>query len=193
MLCIFPLFSSFIVPQTVCIFCKTNRFNMRHFSILFLGLGCFVPGLLADRSSNAHNTPTVCNTEPETTQTSPPSRRHLRHMARRQVESSDTSIMERGVYRRSGVVSYDSNCDSAPPAKSTYGPKTGFDSMKSVLQQAYTDASTLASQAANVDKNSPAYVACFTSKDQEVTDTDLVLRITLAATRPTCSTRTLRI
>ena len=51
------------------------------------------------------------------------------------------------------MVTYDANCDKAPPANSGYKPGNGFPTMKSVLEKAYQDALTLANTAANMEEN----------------------------------------
>ena len=63
----------FILPQALYIrwppFCFTTRNSFGHFAImlysfLILSLSCCVLVTRADRGTIAHNTPTVCNTEP---------------------------------------------------------------------------------------------------------------------------------
>lgn len=54
------------------------------------------------------------------------------------------------------MVTYDANCNNAPPANSGYQPSNGFPTMQSVLQQAYADAVTLADAAANIGEGSLA-------------------------------------
>lgn len=72
------------------------------------------------------------------------------------METLRNSLLERQLSKRSGVVTYDANCDNAPPAGSGYTPNNGFPSMKTVLQKAYQDAVTLADAAANIQEDSLA-------------------------------------
>jgi hypothetical protein len=129
---------------------------MRSLTYLILGLSCSLPLTLADRSTNAHNTPTICNNEPDATGTAIAQRRIRRSQDRAvSVDTFSPSFSEKDLLKRSGVVSYDGNCNNAPPTGSGYGPPD-FPTMKSVLQQAYTDAVTLAGEGASIDVNSPA-------------------------------------
>jgi len=53
--------------------------------------------------------------------------------------------------KRQGIITFNENYDTAPPAASSYNKGNGFPTMTSVLQQAYSDAVTLAEMAQNVD------------------------------------------
>lgn len=88
-------------------------------SSLILGLICCLPVALADRTSNAHNRPTVCNNEP-TADPGDVSRRFLRGRAgSAPARALDSSLGKRNLFKRSGKVTYDPNCDKAPPDKSS--------------------------------------------------------------------------
>ena len=53
--------------------------------------------------------------------------------------------------KRNGQITFSDSCNKAPPEKSSYNAKTGFPSMRSVLEQAYADARALAASGQNVD------------------------------------------
>ena len=130
---------------------------MRSLSLLALGLFNYLPLVVADRTSNAHNTPTVCNTEPVATGTAVAQKRVRRGRdGNTHAETVSNDLWQRDLSRRSGVVTYDANCNNAPPANSGYQPTNGFPTMQSVLQQAYADTVTLADAAANIEANSLA-------------------------------------
>ena len=130
---------------------------MRPLSLLALGLFYCLPLVVADRTSNAHNTPTVCNTEPVATGTAVTQKRVRRGRdGHTQAETLSNNLWGRDLSKRSGVVTYDANCNNAPPANSGYQPSNGFPTMQSVLQQAYADAVTLADAAANIGEGSLA-------------------------------------
>lgn len=63
--------------------------------------------------------------------------------------------------RRQGQVSYADSCNAAPPPGSAYNADNGFPTMKSVLEQAYTDAVTLANQAQNVASDNKGFTHYF--------------------------------
>ena len=60
--------------------------------------------------------------------------------------------------RKLSTATYDSTCNNPPPRKSNYGLRPHFPTMKSVIEEAYEDAITLASQAAGIDASSLAWV-----------------------------------
>ena len=125
--------------------------------LIILGLVSLPSTVLAGRSRNVHNTPIVCNNEPDQSLTVVESRRRLRRQAERNNEPIlDSPLYKRDLSKRSGAVAYDANCDDAPPSNSRYKPDNGFPTMKSVLQAAYADAVKLAETASNIDSRSPA-------------------------------------
>ncbi len=64
--------------------------------------------------------------------------------------------MGRDLSKRAGLVTYDANCDVAPPSNSGYKSKNGFPTKKSVVEQAYKDAVKLASESASIADTSLA-------------------------------------
>ena len=60
------------------------------------------------------------------------------------------SLIRRDLAKRSGLVTYDTSCDTAPPKHSGFKPKNGFPTKKSVLEKAYGDAVKLASTSASI-------------------------------------------
>ncbi len=66
------------------------------------------------------------------------------------------SLVVRDLAKRNGLVTYDANCDAAPPSNSGYKPKNGFPTKKSVVQQAYQDAVQLATTSASITDTSLA-------------------------------------
>ncbi len=65
------------------------------------------------------------------------------------------SLVVRYLAKRDGLVTYDANCDAAPPSNSGYKPKN-FPTKKSVVEQAYKDAVELATKSASIADTSLA-------------------------------------
>lgn len=125
-----------------------------HFSYFVLASTILAAHLaLADRGTNQHNTPQVCNNEPDSDPTTPGSKR--RSLIERRVSNKrDTLSSTRA--KRGGSISFDANCDAAPGSNSKYNANNGFPTRKSVILQAWEDARTLASQSQNADGSSKA-------------------------------------
>ena len=70
-------------------------------------------------------------------------------------EPIDKHLLERALVKRKGAVSYDANCDEAPPSNSGYKPP-GFPTKKSVLEKAYSNTVELATGAADIAQDSKA-------------------------------------
>lgn len=127
---------------------------MRYLSLLVLGLFGYLLLVVAGRTSNAHISPMVYNTEPDAIDFSRAQTKLRRGRdGHAYAQLLRNSLLGRPLSKRSGVVTYDANCDKAPPANSGYKPGNGFPTMKSVLEKAYQDALTLANTAANMEEN----------------------------------------
>lgn len=128
---------------------------MRSLSLLVIAVSYYLPLVASDRSTNAHHTPTVCISEPSASGTPMTLRRVRRDRdVHAHPESLHSSLLGRELSKRMGAVSFDDNCNNAPPANSGYKPSNGFPTKKSVIQQANTDAVALANAAANVAESS---------------------------------------
>ena len=75
---------------------------------------------------------------------------------REHAKSLRGSLMGRELAKRSGLITYDTSCDAAPPKKSGFNPKDGFLTKKSVVQKAYQDAVQLATKSASIDNTNLA-------------------------------------
>ena len=75
---------------------------------------------------------------------------------REHAKSLRGSLMGRELAKRSGSVTYDTNCNYAPPENSGFKLKNGFPTKKSVLQKAYQDAVQLATKSASIGKTNLA-------------------------------------
>lgn len=125
-------------------------------STLIIGLGCFFPLVIADRGT-APNVPydSTSNTEPDESP-SDGARRFRRGQAGAAPEGGIEHYSfhpERSIFKRHGTVSFDANCDEPPPKKSKYEIKD-FPTKRSVLEQAYDNARTLADGSQDIDANS---------------------------------------
>jgi hypothetical protein len=149
------LSSTFISVQNYLVN-TTMRFAL--FSLLSLGLTSSALALNQDpgRGKNGNNPPSAsCNTVPG---------------SKRRAKGRDVSFLNgiqfdrrapaeisdqmEELVRRSGTYTIDQSCNSAPPTGSSWGPR--FPTMKSVIDQAWADAMTLATRAATIPQNSPA-------------------------------------
>lgn len=75
---------------------------------------------------------------------------------REHAKSLRGSLRGRELAKRSGLDTYDTNCDAAPPKNSGFKPKDGFPTKKSVLEKAYQDAVQLATTSASIGKTNLA-------------------------------------
>lgn len=70
-------------------------------------------------------------------------------------EPIDKTLLKRTLVKRRGAVSYDANCDQAPPSNSGYKPPE-FPTMRSALEKVYSNTVELATGAANIAQDSKA-------------------------------------
>ena len=134
--------------------------HLQRCAITSFGLACLLSGALAGsegRGSNPGGTiPTVCNNLPDagsdTVASAPDVRK--RTSGRADAKGESLTSQTRNLTRRAGTVSYDPNCNAAPPAGSKYG--SGFPTMQSILEKAYSDAHDLANEASVIEFDSPA-------------------------------------
>ena len=100
---------------------------MRFLPLLVLGSFYYLPLVVADETSNAHNTPTVCNNAPDDTgDATIPKRFRRGYNGHAQVDIMHDPLLSRDLSKRSGLVTYDANCDRRPPRGSGYKPSDGF-------------------------------------------------------------------
>lgn len=98
---------------------------------------------------------TTCNTEHIASGSSVAQKRVRRERdGRSYTQTLHNDLLGRNLSKQSGVITYDANCNNAPPGTSGYQPSNGFANMMIVLEHAYADAVKLASKAANVGKDS---------------------------------------
>lgn len=136
--------------------------HLPSYALLALGICSQVSVTLAGRGNQAGNgPPTVCNNEPDDQggdQISAPdvaSRSFHRRRALRTPASGPLPPgWKRSLFERSGVVTYDDNCNAPLPAGSRYG--AGFPTKKDVVVRAYADAVELANQASVILETSSA-------------------------------------
>lgn len=132
------------------------------YALLSLGICSQVYVTLAGRGTHPGNgPPTVCNNEPDglggdqKTALDVASRSfHSRRAVRTPPIGSIPSDWKRALLERSGLVTYNDNCNAALPIGSKYG--AGFPTKKDVVVKAYADAVELANQASVILETSPA-------------------------------------
>jgi hypothetical protein len=137
---------------------RQYHYAIRVISLLGLGLTSSVLALNQDpaRGKNGNNPPSAsCNTVPgskrraKARDASFPDGIQFHRRAPAEVSEQMDELV-----RRSGTYTIDQSCNGAPPTGSSWGPR--FPTMKSVIDQAWADAMTLATRAATIPQNSPA-------------------------------------
>ena len=130
-------------------------------SILLLGLTSLIPAVLADRGTATN---VITATFNATSAKSTP-------VAKR-VEPAFPDVAGRRrsfvLNKRAGQVTYADNCNDAPPKRSGYSDKNGFPTKKSVLQQAYNDAVTLAKASENAASDNKGFTHYFGGEKADV-------------------------
>lgn len=141
--------------------------HLPSYTLLALGICSQVSVTLAGRGSQVPNgPPAACNNDPDDQGgdlISPleviplevaPQSSHRRRARRTPANGPLPPDSKRSLFERSGVVTYNENCNAPLPAGSKYG--TGFPTKKDVVAKAYADAVELANQASVILETSSA-------------------------------------
>ena len=124
---------------------------------MVLGSFNYLDLVVADRISNAHDIPTVSNNAPDDTGAAiTPKRTRRGYNGHAHAELVHDPLLIRDLSKRSGVVTYDDNCNGPLPNNSGYKPRNGFNNMKDVLEKAYANVLELAENGASIGQDSLA-------------------------------------
>lgn len=142
--------------------------HLPSYALLALGICSQVSVSLAERGNQGSNgPPAACNNDPDDLggdlisplqviplEVASQSLHRRRRALRTPANGPPPPDSKRSLFERSGVVTYNENCNAPLPAGSKYG--TGFPTKKDVVVKAYADAVELANQASVILETSSA-------------------------------------